>query len=76
MSKLVDRFEKNATEEVRVSLAEYKGHELMDLRVYYCPPEGEPVPTKKGITMSIELYPELKEAIPKLGEQLGKQEEF
>lgn len=75
MPQLIAKFDKNATEEVRISLTEYKGHELMDLRVYYCPPDGEAVPTKKGITISIELYPELKEAILKLGEELGKQEE-
>ncbi len=34
MYRLIDKFEKNATEEVRVSLTAYKGHELMDLRVY------------------------------------------
>jgi hypothetical protein len=75
MTQLVDKFGKNATEEVRVALTEFKGYNLIDLRVYYVLPGGEPVPTKKGITMSVELYPELKEAILKLGEELGKQEE-
>jgi hypothetical protein len=73
MSGLIHKFGKNAIEEVRVSLTEYKGHELMDFRVYYCPSDGEPVPTKKGLTMSVELYANLRDAILKLGEELEKQ---
>lgn len=73
MSQLLHKFGKNATEEVRVSLTEYKGHRLVDLRVYYVSPDGEPVPTKKGLTMSVELYPDLRHSILKLAEALEKQ---
>ena len=73
MSQVVHKFGKNATEEVQVSLTEFKGYDLIDLRVYYCPPDGEPVPTKKGLTMSVGLYPDLRDSILKLGEALEKQ---
>ena len=70
MEELVSSFEKNALEEVRVSLTEFKGHQLIDLRVYYTSPDGEPRPTKKGLAISVGLYPELKEALVKLEQVL------
>ena len=75
MAELITKFEKNATEEVRVSLTEYKGHELIDIRVYYAPPGREAIPTKKGLTMSVDLYPDLKDAVVKLGDTLKNREQ-
>ena len=64
MSEVIASFEKNSMEEVRVSLTEFKGKELIDVRVYYQPEDGEEKrPTKKGITISPEKFPELKKAI-------------
>ena len=64
MAEVIARFEKNSFEEVRVSLTEFKGKELIDLRVYYQPDgEEEMRPTKKGITISPEKFSELKKAI-------------
>ncbi len=70
MEELVSSFEKNALEEVRVCLTEFKGHQLIDLRVYYISADGEPRPTKKGLSLSVGLYPELKEAFAKLEQTL------
>ncbi|OGL04425.1 MAG: hypothetical protein A3J45_16480, partial [Candidatus Rokubacteria bacterium RIFCSPHIGHO2_02_FULL_69_13] len=64
--------EKNADEEIRVSLREYKGHPFMDIRVYWKPPEGEPGPTKKGVTLNPELFPGLKKAMGALEAALVK----
>ncbi len=65
------QFPKNATEEVRASLTEYKGHKLIDLRIYYEPEEGgERRPTKKGVTIDVGLYPELKKAMIKMEREL------
>jgi len=64
MSEVIARFEKNSFEEVRISLTEFKGKGLIDVRVYYQPDgEEEMRPTKKGITISPEKYPELKKGI-------------
>lgn len=64
MSDVIASFEKNSFEEVRLSLTKYKGKDLVDLRVYYRPNDGEEMlPTKKGITISPEKFPELKKAI-------------
>jgi len=73
MAETVHQFAKNSSEEVRVSLTEYKGHKLIDLRIYYEADEsGERRPTKKGITIDVGLYPELKRAIIKIEKELLK----
>ncbi len=74
MDKIVHQFAKNATEEVRVSLTEFKGHKLIDLRIYFEPEDGgDRRPTKKGITVDVGLYPELKRALLKLEKELLKE---
>jgi len=74
MGEVIASFEKNSMEEVRVSLTEFKGKALIDLRVYYQPEDGEEKrPTKKGITISPEKFPELKKAILALEKALQKQ---
>lgn len=74
MDKIVHQFVKNATEEVRVSLTEFKGHKLIDLRIYFEPEDGgERRPTRKGITVDVGLYPELKRALLKLEKELLKE---
>ncbi|MFH0811420.1 MAG: transcriptional coactivator p15/PC4 family protein [Pseudomonadota bacterium] len=73
MSEVIASFEKNSFEEVRISLTEFKGKDLIDLRVYYRPEDGEEMrPTKKGVTISPEKFPELKKAILELEKALQK----
>lgn len=71
MSKVVDTFPKNTMEEVRTQITEYKGYKLIDIRVWYKKEGKEPLPTKKGITLNVDLYSKLKEAIDKLGKELN-----
>ena len=66
MDELIAQFEKNATEVVRVSLTEYRGRKLVDMRVYYSDDAGEYRPTKKGVSLSVEVYPDLKRALLEL----------
>lgn len=74
MSRTIHQFAKNAAEEVRVSLTEFKGHKLIDVRIYYEPEDGgERRPTKKGITVDVSLYPELKKALLKVEKELIKE---
>ncbi len=63
MDDVIAQFEKNATEVVRVSLTEYRGHKLIDIRVYYSDDEGQYRPTKKGVSMSVSLYTDFKRAM-------------
>ena len=63
MDQLIATIAKNPDEEIRVSLREYKGHPFIDIRLYWRPPDGEPGPTKKGVTLSPEFFPDLKKAV-------------
>ena len=62
----VATIQKNRRETVRVSLSEFKGTDLVDLRVFAPKPggvEGEVVPTPKGLALSIAKLPELRAAL-------------
>ena len=76
MDQMIATIEKNADEEIRVSLREYKGHPFIDIRVYWKPPDGEPGPTKKGVTLNPELFPALKKAMGALEAALVKAKLF
>ena len=70
MDELIAQFEKNATEVVRVSLTEFRGHKLIDLRVYYTDDKGEYRPTKKGISLAVEGYADFRTAVARLDKTL------
>ena len=57
MQKVIKDIEKNASNKIRISLTEFKGYDLVDLRVYYEDEEGEYKPTKKGIALKPEMIP-------------------
>lgn len=73
MEEVIAQFEKNATEVVRVSLTEFRGHKLLDFRVYYSDDEGQYKPTKKGISLSVGLYTDFKKAVLALEKTLLEQ---
>ena len=59
---------KNSMEKIRIALTEFKGHKLLDIRVYYDASETRDPdfkPTKKGISIPIDLVREVKEGIDK-----------
>ena len=63
----IHSFTKNESEEIRMYLREYKGRLYADFRLFYQPVESaEFVPSKKGITISVEFIPELKRGFLKL----------
>jgi hypothetical protein len=67
MNKLVSTFPKNKFEEVRVQVKEFKGYDLVDLRVYTALKEGEEkIPTGKGLSVNVSHFMELKKAILEL----------
>jgi hypothetical protein len=71
MEALVARISKNPTEEVRVSLTSYRGHDLVDIRVFFQDEQGEWRPTKRGVSLSVDSFTELREAIVKAEEMLN-----
>jgi len=51
--KLITKMEKNSQEEIHFSLQEYRGTDLIDIRVYYGAGSSKRTPTKKGISIPL-----------------------
>ncbi len=71
-NEVVYEFEKNATEKVQIQLSSYKGSDLIDIRVYYDTDsdEAEWRPTRKGISIRVDLLPELLEGLQRAHKKL------
>ncbi len=71
MEKDVAVFAKNKYQDVKIRLSEYQGNDVIDIRIWTQPPQGdEKVPTGKGVNINVRLFPELKAAIEKLEREL------
>ena len=71
MNKTIKTFEKNKFQEIRVGISEYQGNDLIDIRTWTLPKGAEEkVPTSKGVSINVKLYPELKEAVLALENEL------
>jgi hypothetical protein len=67
MSEVISKVPKNAREVLFLSLSEFKGHRLIDIRVHVPgDQEGEWVPTRKGVSLAVGLYPAFKQALVQL----------
>ena len=74
MSDIISQVTKNAREVIFLSLSEYKGHRLIDLRVHVPgDQEGDWVPTRKGVSIAVGLYPAFKQALAELEKALIQQ---
>jgi len=75
--RLIAEFDKNSAEKVRVTLQEWRCQTYFDLRIFYQDDKGAWLPTKKGITVNVELLGELRSAIDKAiaAAELGEAEE-
>jgi len=71
--QIVHAFPKNPLEEVRSSITFFKGKQYVDIRIYYKGDDGEFHPSKKGVTISVDLFPDLETGIQKLKEVLGEE---
>lgn len=68
-NQLVYAFSRAEQEQIQLALRPYKGRFYIDLRLWYQEvPEGAFAPTKKGISFSTDLLPELREGIRRLEE--------
>jgi len=71
MSEVISKITKNARELVFLSLSEFKGHRLIDIRVHVPgEQEGEWVPTRKGVSLAVSLYPAFKQGLAQLEKAL------
>ena len=71
MDKTISTFSKNKFQEIRVGIREFKGNDLIDIRIWTMTQGTEEmVPTAKGVSMNISLLKDLKKAIAEVEETL------
>ena len=73
---IISDIQRNNTEIIRIEVSEFKGKELINVRIWYSsidPSNGEHVykPTQKGFALNIEKFGELKEAMGRLEQFLN-----
>jgi hypothetical protein len=56
-------FSKNRRETIRVAPVQFQNHDLIDVRVFVPNPSGELGPTRKGISVAVDLVPDLIDAL-------------
>jgi len=55
--------ERSETEKLIIESSEYKGHDLVSLRIYFLSKENEWLPTKKGVTFRRDQLEEVLKAL-------------
>ena len=64
MDKTVSVFQKNKFQEVRIGIREFKGNDLVDVRIWTLTQGSEEmVPTAKGVSINVHLLPDLLKAL-------------
>ena len=63
MMTKVAEIQKNSRETYRVTKEIYQGVDLLNVRVWFKAEDGEMRPTRKGIAVKLEQWPELLKAI-------------
>lgn len=64
MDKTITTFKKNKFQEIRVGVREFKGNDLVDIRTWTMTQGTEEmVPTAKGVSINVTLFPQLKKAL-------------
>jgi len=74
--KILATIPRSATEQMQISVNEFKGKSYLDMRIFYTTDEGATwLPTKKGVTCTPENIETLKEAIAEARKELMTVEE-
>lgn len=76
MDRTIATFQKNKFQQIHVGVREFKGNDLIDIRVWTQVQGGDHmVATAKGVSMNIHLVPELRKALEQVEATL-KQEKM
>lgn len=63
-SKILATIERSDTEQLQISVSEYKGKSYLNMRIFYTTDEGATwLPTKKGVTFAPDQLDLLSEAV-------------
>ena len=74
--KIIDSFNKNSVEEVRISLNKWKNQDYIDIRVWTSlnsDDSEKKIPTKKGVTLNVDFIPNLQKALEKAAKELNQE---
>lgn len=63
---------KNVREDLRVTLEEFRGHHLLNLRIWYDAEDGEQRPGKQGVAIRLDLLPHLRKALSEAEQEARK----
>lgn len=75
MDKIIRTLNKNALEQIRIGLTEFKGYQLAYIRIFYQAGPDEWKPSPKGITFQVHLLPEVIEGPTMAAKELPANEE-
>lgn len=64
---------KNSPEGIRFQLGEIERHKFVDFRLFVREDSQDPIPTKRGVTVPIHLWPLFREAISQVDRALIKE---
>ncbi len=71
MDKTIATFKKNKFQEIRVGVREFKGNDLVDIRTWTMTQGSDDmVPTAKGVSINVQIFKDLKDALAKVEEVL------
>jgi len=63
-AKILATIDRSDTEQLQISVSEYKGRSYLNMRIFYTTDEGATwLPTKKGVTFAPEQLDLLSEAV-------------
>jgi hypothetical protein len=71
----IGKVEKNSQEEIRVTIQNYQGTDVIDLRTYWQNDEGTWIPTKKGISLTYHVTEEVIKLLQKAFKKMQEQTE-
>lgn len=61
--QIIASIPKNAREEIRIALSEFKGHHLANLRIWFTADDGDMRPGKAGLAFRLEKLPAVIQAL-------------
>ena len=74
-SKILATIERSETEQLQISISEFKGKSYLNMRIFYTTDEGANwLPTKKGVTFSPEQLDILTDAIEEAKKEFMSEE--
>lgn len=74
-AKILATIERSDTEQLQISVSEYKGRSYLNMRIFYTTDEGATwLPTKKGVTFAPEQLDLLEEAIQEARKEFMSEE--